>query len=108
MLQGLQISYRGKNYRVQDANGWKHIIVTTDKIKKRIGIAEIIKEQENDCVFDYIFAGGFTTHPCPAMDYWIYRHRMGNKISTSSYKIKFKIKWRANQKLNGQTAPGTR
>lgn len=26
-----------------------------------------------DCVFYYVFGGGFQSHPCPAMEYWIYR-----------------------------------
>lgn len=45
-----------------------------------------------DCVFYYVFGGGFQSHPCPAMEYWIYRHRMGNKITTKDYKIKFSVK----------------
>jgi len=92
MLQGSQISYRGKNYRVQDANGWKHIIVTENGNRRRIGVSEINKPDENDYVGNYIFGGGFTTHPCPAMDYWIYRHRLGNKISIADYIKKFNIK----------------
>lgn len=51
----------------------------------------VLPEEEPDPVFNYIFKGGSVTHPCPAMDYWIYRHRMGNKISVSDYKTKFKI-----------------
>lgn len=52
------ISYRGKNYRVQDANGWKHIIVTENGIKKRIGISKVnvsIVEEKQDIVHQYIF-----------------------------------------------------
>jgi len=92
MLQGLQISYRGKNYRVQDANGWKHIIVTEKGCKKRIGVSEINKQDAKDCVFDYIFGGLYITYPCPAMEFWIYRHRQGHKITTQQYKQKFKVK----------------
>jgi len=47
---------------------------------------------ENDCVFNYIFGGESVTHPCPAMDYWIYRHRMGNRISIPDYIKKFNVK----------------
>ena len=92
MLQGSQISYRGKNYRVQNANGWQHIIVTEKGERKRIGISEINKPAENDCVYNYIFEGGFTNYPCPAMEYWIYRHRMGHRITTKEYAVKFKVK----------------
>jgi hypothetical protein len=97
MLQGLQISYRGKDYRVQNVNGWQHIVVTDKGKRQRIGISSIKKEQQTDCVYDYIFGGGFTNHPCPAMEFWIYRHRMGNRISVSDYKSKFKIKNRVRQ-----------
>lgn len=44
-----------------------------------------------DHVFNYVFAGGFQTHPCPAMEFWIYRHRLGNKISVTDYKKKFNV-----------------
>lgn len=46
---------------------------------------------EQDPVFDYVFKGGSVKHPCPAMDYWIYRHRMGNKITVNDYKNKFNV-----------------
>lgn len=49
---------------------------------------------EVDPVFDYVFLGGSVTHPCPAMDFWIYRHRMGNKITTNQYKINYNVKTR--------------
>ena len=93
MLQGLQISYRGKSYRVQNVNGWKHIIVTTDGVKKRIGLSSLQPGgKENDWCFSYVFGGLSVTHPCPAIDYFIHRHRLGNRISAADYKIKFKIK----------------
>ena len=89
-----QISYRGKNYRVQDANGWKHIIVTENGIKKRIGVNKVVapkEEEKPDIVSKYIFGGLFETHPCTALEFWIYRHRLGNRISVQDYKEKFKI-----------------
>ena len=81
------VDVHGKKYPIKQQRGRYYIqhskgqLTVTDKVK-----------QINDCVFDYVFGGGSVTHPCPAMDYWIYRHRMGNKISVSDYKIKFKIK----------------
>lgn len=51
----------------------------------------VLPKPEKDCVFNYIFGGGSVTHPCHAMDYWIYRHRMGNKITTNQYKEKFNV-----------------
>lgn len=92
MLQGSQINYRGKNYRVQDANGWKHIIVTDKGDRKRIGVNEINKANEKDCVWNYIFGGGVDTYPCPAMEFWIYRHRMGHRITTKEYAVKYNVK----------------
>ena len=75
MLQGLQISYRDKNYRVQNANGWKHIIVTIKGVKKRIGVTEIIKQPEYDIFSDYILSGKFISHPCHAVQYWFMLYR---------------------------------
>jgi len=49
---------------------------------------------EKDYVFNYVFGGGSVTYPCTAMDYWIYRHRMGHRINTTDYIKKFNIKKR--------------
>jgi len=77
---------------VQDANGWKHVIVTENGIKRRIGVNSIHIPNQTDIVFKYIFGGLYITHPCPAMDFWIYRHRLGHRISVKEYKIKFNVK----------------
>jgi len=59
---------------------------------KQINIKEIpILPIEKDCVFEYILNGLSVTHPCIAMDYWIYRWRLGNKISIKDYKLKFNL-----------------
>lgn len=84
-----KISYRDKNYRVQNANGWKHIIITDAGVKKRIGVSDINKSKEADPVFEYIFKGGYEKYPCAAMDYWIMRWRMKVKISISDFKVKY-------------------
>lgn len=47
------------------------------------------KKAEPDAVFDYVFGGGHATHPCPAMSYWIMRHRMKQRISISDFKRKY-------------------
>lgn len=52
----------------------------------------VLPQSENDCVYNYIFDGGSINYACPAMDYWIYRHRMGNRISVKDYAVKFSIK----------------
>jgi hypothetical protein len=42
-----------------------------------------------DWWFDYVFGGLFQRYPCPAIDYFIYRHRMGNRINAIEYKNSF-------------------
>lgn len=42
--------------------------------------------EETDCVYEYIFCGGFVNYRCFAMDYWIERHRMKRKITTKEFK----------------------
>ena len=66
-----QVNYKGKKYSVSKLP---------------------VRTSPNDPVFDYIFCGGSVTHPCVAMDYWIYRWRMKNKISVSNYMAKFNIR----------------
>ena len=67
----LFIKYRGKQVNIKDI--------------------PILPADDNDYVYNYVFGNGCEMYSCPAMDYWIYRHRMGNKISVSDYKQKFKI-----------------
>ena len=81
------VMYAGRNYRIQNDRGHLHIVVYENSRRKKI----TVKQTERDCVFDYVFKGGSLSYPCPAMDYWIYRHRMGNKISVSDYKQKFNV-----------------
>ena len=60
---------------------------------RQINLKQIPTIQESiDPVFDYIFNGGFMIYRCYAMDYWIYRYRLKNKITPTQYKLKFKIK----------------
>jgi len=54
----------------------------------------VLPVPEKDHVFNYVFGGGSVTHPCHAMDYWIYRHRLGHRITTQDYISQFKIKRR--------------
>jgi len=84
------VTYGNKPYRIQNDRGHLHIVVYENSRRKKI----TVKQTERDYVFDYVFKGGSVSHPCPAMDYWIYRHRLGNKITTNQYKIKHEIKTR--------------
>ena len=60
---------------------------------RQINLKEIpVLPVEKDCVFDYIFEGGFRNYPCPAMDYWIYRWRLKIVISIEKYIDKFNVK----------------
>jgi len=84
------VTYGNKPYRIQNDRGHLHIVVYENSRRKKI----TVKQTERDYVFDYVFKGGSVSHPCPAMDYWIYRHRLGNKITTNQYKINYDVKTR--------------
>lgn len=47
------------------------------------------KTEKPDPVFNYIFTGQSQSHSCPAMDYWIRRHRLKQNINTRIYKEKY-------------------
>lgn len=47
------------------------------------------KSENPDPVFNYIFGGQFMTHSCPAMDYWIRRHRMKQDMTAREYSAKY-------------------
>lgn len=99
----MNINLENRLYKIEDRVyiGYNQINVHNQrgrlfvKIKGRqVNIKDIPKlpEVENDCVYNYIFKGWFRDYPCPAMDFWIYRHRLGNRISITDYKNKFKVK----------------
>jgi hypothetical protein len=76
---------------VKDQRGKKYVHYNG----RQVNLKNIpVLPEQNDCVFDYVFNNGSVTHPCPAMDYWIYRHRLGHRISVIDYAVKFKIKKR--------------
>lgn len=83
------IFVHGTEYTVKVQRGRYYIHADN----KQITVTDVVlrPHQEHDPVFDYVFKGGSVRYPCPAMDYWIYRHRMGNKITVSDYKEKFNI-----------------
>lgn len=62
----LFIKYRGKQVNIKDV--------------------PVLPSVENDWCFNYVFGGQFQRYPCPAIDYFIHRHRMGNRISEKNYK----------------------
>lgn len=80
---------RGEILTIKEHRGWKYVNYKGSKI----GVSTLQAETEtNDPVFNYIFNNGFKYDPCYAMDYWIYRHRLKNIITTKDYKLKFNIK----------------
>lgn len=80
------IHVHGLEYTVKKQRGRYYI----HSDNKQVTVTEVVFRKEIiDPVFDYIFCGGSATLPCPAMDYWIYRWRLGHKISISRYKELF-------------------
>ena len=68
---------------VKDQRGRKYVYYRG----RQINIKSIpVLTPRPDCVFDYVFNGGFQTHPCPAMDYWIMRWRMKVIITPDQFK----------------------
>jgi hypothetical protein len=88
--RGIVITTRGEELSIKEHNGWKYVNYQGAKV----GLNKLTVKQNvnsNDPVYDYIFNDGFTTAPCPAMDYWIYRHRLLNRITAAAYAAKFGI-----------------
>lgn len=80
----------GKEYPVRKHKGKEryYIQIATGQLT----VTDIVNRKPKDCVYEYVFNGGFRRYPCPAMDYWIYRHRLKNNISAKNYAQKFSIK----------------
>ena len=83
--RGIVLTTRGEEVQVKEHRGWKYV----NYDGRKIGLSKIPvrAEDSEDPVFDYVFKGGYEKYPCPAMDYWIYRHRMGRKITPAQYKL---------------------
>lgn len=81
------VSYGNRDYRIQNDRGYRHIVVYVEGVRKKIPVLETV----NDWCFDYVFNGLYNRFPCPAIDYFIYRHRLGNRITPMDYKIKFRV-----------------
>ena len=85
--RGKVTTTRGVELPIKHHRGWQYVNYNG----RKIGLSQIksINTPEYDFAFDYIFNGLFLTHPCPAISYLIYRHRLGNKISVAEYYRKF-------------------
>jgi len=81
------VSYGNSEYRIQNDRGHLHIVVRENGRRRKI----TVKRQEIDWCFDYVFGGLSVRYPCPAIDYFIHRHRLGNRISARDYKTKFRV-----------------
>lgn len=79
------VDVHGKKYAIKQQRGRYYIqhahgqLTVTSLLKKEM--------QEVDYVLDYF--SKFMQYPCPAMDYWIVRHRMKKKISYECFKVEY-------------------
>lgn len=98
----MSINLENRVYKVDEKvyKGYTHLTVQNQRGRlfvkyrgKQVNIKDIpvIPKVENDWCFDYVFGGLSVRYPCPAIDYFIHRHRMGNRITTQQYKEKFKV-----------------
>ena len=98
----MNIDLTNRVYKVEDKvyKGYTPLTVQNQRgrlfIKyrgKQVNIKDIpaLPKVENDWCFDYVFGGLSVNFPCPAIEYPIHRHRLGNRISVDDYKKKFGI-----------------
>ncbi len=98
----MSINLENRVYKIDDKvyKGYTQLTVQNQRgrlfIKyhgKQVNIKDIpmLPKVENDWCFNYIFGGLSVRYPCPAIDYFIYRHRLGNRVSAMDYKINFGI-----------------
>ena len=77
----------GKTYDVKEHRNWKFVNFNN----KKIGLSSLPIKMKifdfDDFVFAYIFGGLFTSAPCFAMDYLVYRKVTGKRLTPQQYKI---------------------
>jgi hypothetical protein len=85
------VDVHGRKYDIKNQRGRYYI----QHAKGQLTVTSLVNSKpEGDYVFNYIFGGQYVDYPCPAMDFWIYRHRLAHKITIQNYISKFKIKKR--------------
>jgi len=81
----------GKIYEIKEHRNWKYININNIKV----GINKLPIKMKifsfDDFKFNYIFGGLFKTHPCIAMEYYIYRKISNKYITFEDYYKKFKL-----------------
>jgi hypothetical protein len=83
------VDVHGKMYPIKKQRGRLYIQHATGQLTVTKKLNDTATE---DWCFAYIFQGLSVQYPCPAIDYFIYRHRLGNRITAKKYKEKFNIK----------------
>ena len=71
------IKHKGKErYYIQHAGG-------------QLTVTSIIKKEDEEVDYVFYYFSKFTQYPCPAMDFWIIRHRMKKKVTYQSFKVDY-------------------
>jgi len=78
------VDVHGKKYPIKQQRGRYYI----QHSKGQLTVTSKVNEYTDWC-FDYVFGGLFQRYPCPVIDYFIYRHRLGNRVSAIEYKKQF-------------------
>jgi len=88
--RSVMVDGHGKEYPVRKHKGKERYYIQL--ATGQLTVTNLVCQQPTDYVYEYIFNGGFRRYLCPAMDYWIYRHRLGHKVTPQQYKQLFNIK----------------
>lgn len=79
------VDVHGKKYGIKQQRGRYYI----QHAHGQLTVTSLVKIDVNevDYVLDYF--SKFTEFPCPAMDFWIIRHRMKKNVNYQSFKIDY-------------------
>lgn len=87
--RGIVLTPRGERFPIKEHHGWKFINFQGKKISVSKLPSFNSDNEDHDHVYNYIFERGFINYPCPAMSYWIIRHRLKQIIGYRQFKIKY-------------------
>ena len=82
---------RGQVLAIKEHRGWQYV----NYQGRKVGLSTLPTANDTpkpyDIFINYVASGLYITHPCKAVEYWLYRYRLHKKITPTQYQQKFLI-----------------
>ena len=79
------VSVHGKKYPIKQQRGRYYI----QHANGQLTVTSLVKAESTEVDYVLEYFSKFTQYPCPAMDFWIIRHRLKKPVSYNSFKVDY-------------------